>query len=711
MATPQIRISPMGEAFSKPLQDRPALRLLSAEQSDEIFPILIEELVGLGFSKAMAVLVDFEAGIARPVAALNCSKSVKENFTAPLWAAEKPLIAAMRKGQPAVIDGPRSERFFCSPIIYSNERLCWEADREHRADCLAIMNSRQARSLDLQQQVCAVCNMRAYSAAVLVGVEKNRADSRLGKAAGLIQLANRYLSRLFKVEHYYNRMRDMEINIAQRDTVMMSMADPVILTDAQLRVITQNRAAERFFKLPSEQESATQGAIRAVELNNLLFSATLSSLSVAGREDNSRDITLVDVEEGREVLFEAVCAPTIDTDGLRSGLVTVMRNVTDLRRADVEVRTNLEKLRNAEEVLRQDRDRLDLVIRNVGDPIIVADHSAKMVLLDPLAQELLGKRTDENSSAALAAEPKIIKNQAKIDAYLQGFIFFSTTRNETRSITLYNPSVSAEVEYEVRSGKILDSRGQVSYCVTVLRDFSAWKKLEQLKTERHMLEIEKFSATGRLAGTIAHEVNNPMEAIKNAIHLLDRHVDSEGKPLYDILLKETQRVASIVRQMLGLYRHGENVVSFELNAVIEDTLALFNRQLSTRGVTIKRQLQNIPAVLGSADQMRQVVSNLVVNASDSMDQGGMLVIRTRYYLSSDGLHGWVRISIADTGCGINPQIETSIFDPFVTTKGEKGTGLGLWIVKGIIETHRGKIRVKSKLGRGTVFRIDLPVIR
>ncbi len=168
-------------------------------------------------------------------------------------------------------------------------------------------------------------------------------------------------------------MRDMEITIAQMGTVMQSMADPVILTDTQHRVIMQNKAAERFFSVPDEM---TEGLVRAVEFNNLLFSAALSSMLVSG-SDSHRDLTLVDAIEGEEMLFEAVSAPTYGPEGIQLGTVTVMRDVTDLRRADQELRLNYEKLSEAEEVVRQDRDRLNLIIENVGDPIVVCDSAGQ----------------------------------------------------------------------------------------------------------------------------------------------------------------------------------------------------------------------------------------------------------------------------------------------------------------------------------------------
>src|SRR5689334_17576396 len=242
-------------------------------------------------------------------------------------------------------------------------------------------------------------------------------------------------------------MRDMEITIAQMGTVMQSMADPVILTDTQHRVIMQNKAAERFFKVPDEM---TEGLVRAVEFNNLLFSAALSSMLVSG-SDSHRDLTLVDTIEGEEMLFEAVSAPTYGPDGIQLGTVTVMRDVTDLRRADQELRLNYERLSDAEEVVRQDRDRLNLIIENVGDPIVVCDSNAKFVLVDPLANELFG------SDDPGARDANQMKNLAKFDAYITAFTF-AFSHKESAPLRLYNPTSQSEIEYDARSGKIYDER-------------------------------------------------------------------------------------------------------------------------------------------------------------------------------------------------------------------------------------------------------------
>ncbi|MBV9480738.1 MAG: PAS domain-containing protein [Acidobacteria bacterium] len=676
-----------------------ALRLLAAERPEEILPVLLEEIGNLGFPRALILTLDFETGEIKPAASLHSERAFLRKFHTFLWATENPLVAALIRGKAVLLpaNSIKEHPLYLVPMAYRSRTRCWEAEREWQLECLAAQNFYGRRKLQVQEQTCAICNMRSYVMLVVAQTPKRRSEKQLRALRAIVDRANRHLSRLFKVEHYYNRMRDMEVTISRMGTVMQSMADPVILTDNQHRVIIQNKAAERFFRVP---EGVSEGGRRAVELNNLLFSAALSSMVVSGT-DASRDLTLVDVMEGEEVLFEAVCGPTTTGDGTRTGMVTVMRDVTDLRRADQEVRANLEKLRMAEEVVRQDRDRLNLVIENVGDPIIVADNSAKIVLFDPLAKELF-------ASSGSSRDPELVKNQAKLDAYLTSFTF-SFVEKENKSLRLFQPGTRSEIEYAARSGKIYDGRGQVAYTVTVLRDFSTWRKLEQLQMERRMLEMEKFAATGRLAGTIAHEINNPMEAIKNAIYLLKGKLDSSAEPVYEVLKNETDRVTRIVRQMLGLYRNTHQLGTFDLNAVVEDTLALFGRPLIKTHINVRKELGKLPGMRGSADQFRQLLSNLVVNAQDAMPQGGDLIIRTRHLRASDGIHGWITITVVDTGSGIPKDLRASIFEPFVSTKGEKGTGLGLWIVKGIVENHAGRILVRSTPGKGTMFKLAFPI--
>ncbi|HWR37096.1 MAG TPA: ATP-binding protein [Clostridia bacterium] len=691
MASAQMRVSKRRvEAGSRATS---SLGLAAAERSEEIYPLLLDEIAALGYSRALIATVNYDAAEIRPVVMRNCSRAFRERFTSSLHAAENPMVQVLNALEPRVVAGAkRGDAYvYCHPMFFRSPMPCLEADRERRPGCLGV----DSRNVQFRQQVCAVCDLESFTA--LVNVELPRAHSKtsLKRLTTVIEVANRLLSRLYKTEQYFNRIAEMEVTIAQMQTVMESMADPVILTGPQHRAIMQNKAAERFFR------ASGNGSVQAVELNNMLFSAALTSMVVSG-SDSSCDLTLVDTIREEEVLFEAVSAPSFTRDGRRTGNVTVMRDVTDLRRADEELRLNYERLRHAEELVRQDRDRLNLIVENVGDPIVVCNKDAKIVLLDPLAQDLFGSDTESRRSRTR------LRNQAKLDVYLTRFTD-SFSERESTPLRLLHPVTRQEVEYDARSGKIYDERGHVAFTVTVLRDLTSVRRVEQLKMERRLLEMEKFAAAGRLAGTIAHEVNNPLEAIKNCIFLLQNSVTAEASPVYEILKSETERVARIVRQMLGLYRNTEQVGRFDVNSVVEDTLTLFARQLERAGVRVESQFTGLPASVGSADQLRQVLSNLVVNAKDSMSQGGILHVRTR--VRRYGSNEYIHIMVADTGCGIPPSMLHSMFEPFVSTKGERGTGLGLWIVKGIIENHGGKLRVKSKVNAGTVFTIDLPVAR
>src|SRR5919108_2959796 len=329
MASPLLRPKP--EPFEKKSsRESAAFRLLAAERPDEVLPILLEEIVGLGFPRALVLEVELETGEVEPGASLNCDKAFLKKFHTSLWASENPLVSVLQSLKPALLPPGlvKEGALYAYPMIYRSPNGCWEAERERRQDCLALRNFQPSRKLQVQEQVCAVCGMRGYVSLMLAQLGKNPTQTQLAELRHLVDRGNLYLSRLFKVEHYFSRVRDMEVTISRMGTLMQSMADPVILTDSQHRVVIQNRAAERFFRTP---EGITEGGRRAVELNNLLFSAALSSMVVSS-SDASRDLTLVDVMEGEEVLFEAVCAPTYTRSGTRTGMVTVMRDVTDLRR-------------------------------------------------------------------------------------------------------------------------------------------------------------------------------------------------------------------------------------------------------------------------------------------------------------------------------------------------------------------------------------------
>jgi signal transduction histidine kinase len=224
---------------------------------------------------------------------------------------------------------------------------------------------------------------------------------------------------------------------------------------------------------------------------------------------------------------------------------------------------------------------------------------------------------------------------------------------------------------------------------------------------------EKLAAAGRLAATVAHEINNPLEAITNLVYLAKRDLPDAEKVKEHLVMakRELDRVAHIARQTLGFYRDTSSPTRFNVADAIDDLLVLYERRLETRKIQVTKDYDDDAEVTALAGEIRQAVSNLLTNAMDAMPTGGTVRIRVRtaHEWGKGDLPG-VRITIADSGTGIEPEHKRNLFQPFFTTKADVGTGLGLWITRGIVEKHGGTIRVKSSAGtkHGTSFSIFIP---
>jgi len=256
--------------------------------------------------------------------------------------------------------------------------------------------------------------------------------------------------------------------------------------------------------------------------------------------------------------------------------------------------------------------------------------------------------------------------------------------------------------------------GAVVATVSVMQDVSRLRELERRRMEQILFDSEKLAATGRLAASIAHEINNPLEAIKNALYLLTNktHSDDPNAKFLQIATKETDRVSRILRQMLGFYRPPK-MEPTDINRLIEESEGLIEKHLRQNRIKLENDLDaRLPAVIASADQIKQVLLNLMMNAQQAMPSGGTISVSTRVshgadpeFLMSDSVH----IQIRDTGNGIAEEHLPHIFEPFFSTKDEKGTGLGLWVSQGIVQAHGGSIKLRSRQGRGTTFSVALPI--
>ena len=227
---------------------------------------------------------------------------------------------------------------------------------------------------------------------------------------------------------------------------------------------------------------------------------------------------------------------------------------------------------------------------------------------------------------------------------------------------------------------------------------------------------EKLAAVGQLASSIAHEINNPLESITNLLYLIrNANKMDEVQEYASLAQTELARVTEITLQTLRFHRQQSKATEVDLEELGRAVMALYTGRLLVRNVKLAWKVRTAPRIWALEGEMRQVLNNLVRNALDAMSAGGRLEIRIQPQTELSPEEGrrrpGVRLTIADTGEGISPRIAERLFEPFQTTKESTGTGLGLWVSRGIVEKHGGHIRTRSQTGEqhGTVFAIWLPV--
>ena len=484
------------------------------------------------------------------------------------------------------------------------------------------------------------------------------------------------------------------------ESIMKSVADPIVLTDLDNQILLQNRRAEELF---SGSANAGEGKRRALKMNDLLFSAYLSSATVSSSEVIQRDITLVDPIEGSDIHFEVISTPAANSRGEPLGLVSIFRDVTDLREANEELARNFVKLQQAEAESRRERDRLDLIIENVGHPIVVCDSAGNFILFNRRAELLFQENESFHSSASAAVRT----NAVKLTSFISTLASASETGRQAE-IELMDPEDGRALPMEITAREVLDATGQVTAVVSILHDLTEIRELERRRVEQQLFESEKLAAVGRLAASIAHEVNNPLEAIKNALYLMQAGAEGDKNSRFlEIARKETERVSHIIRQMLGFARRPGEVDWVDVNQLLEETLVLLEKKMRQLRIKITKSLDDsLPRIKARADQLRQVFLNLIINAQQAIEGDGEIVISTSRY--EQALQPSILVQLTDTGVGIAEDDLTRIFDPFFST-GKKGTGLGLWVTQDIVRQHGGRIEVSSEIGKGTVFSIVLQV--
>ena len=292
-------------------------------------------------------------------------------------------------------------------------------------------------------------------------------------------------------------------------------------------------------------------------------------------------------------------------------------------------------------------------------------------------------------------------------------------RDTVRRAFLQSGTDTADIEYRavtangrLRWLRLIIYRARGEHAATQARGLIV-DVTERREAEAALRRSEQQAATGRLAASIAHEINNPMAAVTNLLFLLQKHpsLDLVAQQYARMAEQELHRMAHITRQMLGFYREASAPVAVNLASVLDDVLELYSRRIAGSGAEVEKRYDPAPPIEVLPGEMRQVFSNLLLNAVDAVGPEG------RIWLHVFPSRDWknpsrtgIRVVFADNGPGIRPEYRQQIFEPFFTTKGQNGTGLGLWVCRGIVQKHNGSIRVRSGYGRasGTSFSIFLP---
>jgi PAS domain S-box-containing protein len=378
--------------------------------------------------------------------------------------------------------------------------------------------------------------------------------------------------------------------------------------------------------------------------------------------------------------------PPVDGPGKILG---TLRDVTEIRRTDREIRENTKRL-----------GELAAIVASSDDVILSKDLNGIVTSWNAAATRVFGYTADEMIGASiLKLIPEHLHSDEKtiIESVRAGrpVEHFETVR-VTRTGQLIDVSLTVS--------PIRDEHGQVIGASKILRDISGRRRLE-----KSLLQAEKIAATGRMAATIAHEINNPLEAVVNLLYLLRPKItDPVGIGYLNSAESEIDRVSHIAKQTLGYYKESASPSLASLSEIIKHATAIYEPRCTALGIEIAKSLESSTKILLRRGEMLQVISNLIANSINAMPDGGRLSVSVK---DSEGPLDGMILTVHDNGVGIATSDLPKVFDAFYTTRGTLGTGIGLFVAKQLVEGHGGHIAIESNSSpenRGTSVRIFLP---
>jgi PAS domain S-box-containing protein len=355
--------------------------------------------------------------------------------------------------------------------------------------------------------------------------------------------------------------------------------------------------------------------------------------------------------------------------------------------------------------IRQREEWFRVTLGSIGDAVIATDEYGTVIFINPVAEDLTGIGLRQAQGQPIHKVFPIFNEQTRnpVDNPVAKVLELGRVMGLANH-TILQHADGHMIPIEDSAAPIFDDARKLRGVVMVFRDVTGEKQAQEV-----LRKAEKLAAAGRLAATVAHEINNPLEAVCNLIYIVKNtsSLPEDAVNYLKMAEQELERVSHITRQTLGFYRDSSQAGPVVLSDVIESVLRLYENKLKSKSIAVEIEPSDCPPVHALQGEIKQLIANLVSNAADAVAPGGKIRISMAPVKQGNG----VEVTIADNGPGVPEKNKAHIFEPFFTTKEDVGTGLGLWVSKEIAERHGGKIELSpdhhSDLG-GAVFVVFLP---
>lgn len=352
----------------------------------------------------------------------------------------------------------------------------------------------------------------------------------------------------------------------------------------------------------------------------------------------------------------------------------------------------LGELEQRSKEVHQSQLRYQTTLESIGDAVISCDIRGRVEFLNVIASELSGWSMQDALGRPLTEVFRIVHEETREPA--ENPVREVLRKKKMHSLPQHTVLISRtgrECLIDDSAAPVLDAQGEMTGVVLVFRDVT-----EQRRSEAALIAGEKLAVAGRLAASIAHEIHNPLDSVANLLFLLRDEVDPQKRDEYlEMAEQELGRTMQISRTMLSLYREPKSPVKVDLRELIEGVLLLLERRIAQQKLQVVSELNDPCIVEGFPAELRQVVTNVVVNAIEAAGAQGRMRVRLEHTPPEEFRGAGAVIEVVDSGPGITDFAAQHIFTPFFTTKGEQGTGLGLWVSMGIVQKHGGMIRLQN----------------